>query len=282
MTALAAVEDGLSPRDFQRLAAFIEDYSGIRMPPSKKTMVEGRLRRRVRMLGVPSLREYGRLLFEAGWIETETVELIDAVTTNKTEFYREPAHFEMLARQVVPDLLRRHGRGRPIRVWSAAASVGAEAYTIAMVLHDLAAAQGAFAFSILATDICTDVLEKAKLAIYPAEMLEPVPAAVAKRYFRPAKDPRDATVRLVPAIRQSVQFGRLNLMDDDYPVGDPMDVVFCRNILIYFDKRVQQQVLGRLCGKLCPGGHLFIGHTESTAGLDLPLRQVGMSAFMRI
>lgn len=274
-------DDSLSHRQFQRLAEFIQNYSGIRMPVSKKTMVEGRLRRRVRLLGIPGLDDYCRLLFDENWLESESVELINAVTTNKTDFFREPTHFEVLAKSVVPALLGRPGRGRSIRVWSAAASTGAEPYTIAMVLHDLAAGRD-FAFTILATDICTEVLDTAKAGIYPAEMIQPVPDDVRRRYFRYARSPREPLVRVVPQIRQSVQFGRLNLMEPDYPLGDPMDVIFCRNILIYFEKEMQVQVLERLCGKLRTGGYLFISHTESTAGMSLPLRQVAPSVFERV
>lgn len=285
MTEIApAASDALSLPDFRRLADFIQGYSGIRMPPVKKTMVEGRLRRRVRALGLSSLDDYCRHIFDGGGLEKELVDLINAVTTNKTDFFREPQHFDLLAGSVLPDWAgsgSRAGFDRPLKVWSAASSIGAEPYSLAMVLDDFAHRHHGFRFDILGTDISTDALEKARLAIYQRDMIDPVPREWQRRYFMRARDPSLGTVRLVPRIRQAVHFGRLNLMDEAYPVEDGLDVIFCRNILIYFEKSVQQAVLRRLCGHLRHGGLLFVSHTETVNGLNLPLRQVAISVFAR-
>ena len=274
----------LTPGDFQRLARFIEGYSGIRMPPTKKTMVEGRLRRRVRALGLSGLQQYCQLLFDQHLLDQEFIHLIDAVSTNKTEFFREEQHFHLLMEQVVPDFLNGGQRStdRPLKLWSAACSTGAEPYTLAMLLEDLRQRVGGFSLSIFATDICTEVLAKAKAAIFPDDMLDSVPMELRRRYFMRSRDPDAHTVRLVPAIRQAVRFGRLNLMDESYGMPQDMDVIFCRNTLIYFDRERQQAVLERLCRHLRPGGYLFIGHSETTAGMDLPIRQVGPSVFTKI
>ncbi|HSV28378.1 MAG TPA: CheR family methyltransferase [Candidatus Omnitrophota bacterium] len=279
---LSPAADSLSPRDFSRLAEFIQGYSGIRMPPVKKTMVEGRLRRRVRALGLSSLSEYCSRLFEEGWLESEFVNLINVVTTNKTDFFREPEHFRLLAERVLPEWVAA-GRGldTPLKVWSAASSTGAEPYTLAMVLDDCARRNRGFRFKILATDISTDVLDKARHAVYPHEMIAPVPPEWQRRYFLRSRDTTQSIVRIVPQLRQSVHFGRLNLMDESYPVETGLDVVFCRNILIYFDKPTQQGVLQRLCDHLRPGGLLFVSHTETVTGMDLPIRQVAASVFAR-
>jgi chemotaxis protein methyltransferase CheR len=278
-------EESLDPRDFARLAKFIQDYSGIRMPPTKKTMVEGRLRRRVRALGLSGLAEYCDLLFEHDFLERETVHLIDVVSTNKTDFFREDRHFEVLAEQVVPEILAmdgRRGTDRPITVWSSACSTGAEPYTVAMVLDDLRQRSGApFAFSIYATDICTEVLDKARHGVFPEDMMATVPADYRRRYFMRARDPEERSVRLVPAIRQAVRFGRLNLMDQSYGMPQDLDVVFCRNALIYFERPTQEAVLQRLCSHLRSGGTLFVGHSETLAGMDLPVRQMGASVFVK-
>ncbi|HYH22633.1 MAG TPA: CheR family methyltransferase [Azospirillum sp.] len=279
-----AASDTLSSGDFRRLADFIQGYSGIRMPPVKKTMVEGRLRRRVRALGLPSLDDYCRHLFEGGGLDKELVDLINVVTTNKTDFFREPQHFSLLAGGVLPDWAggsSRLGFDRPLKVWSAASSIGAEPYTLAMVLDDFAHRHHGFRFDILGTDISTDALEKARLAIYQRDMIDPVPRDWQRRYFMRARDPLQGTVRLVPRIRQAVHFGRLNLMDEAYPVEDGLDIIFCRNILIYFEKSVQRAVLGRLCDHLRPGGLLFVSHTETVNGMNLPLRQVAVSVFAK-
>jgi len=282
-SCLAASCDRLSNRNFQRLAKFIEEYCGIRMPPAKQTMVEGRLRRRAAALGHRSLNEYCAHLFEDGDLKNEVVDLIDAITTNKTEFFREMDHFRLLVEHALPQLMGQPGRpgiDRPLDVWSAASSIGAEPYTLAMVLDDFGQNVRNFRFRILATDICTDVLAKAKLAVYPEEMVGPVPPAMRRRYFLRSRDAEKPTVRVVPHIRQMVDFGRLNLMDEDYAVDD-MDIVFCRNILIYFDKAKQQAVLQRICRHLRPGGFLFVGHSETVTGMDLPLVPAATALFRK-
>ncbi len=273
----------LKEPDFRRLAQFIEGYCGIRMPPAKKTLVEGRLRRRVRALGLADINQYCRYLFDQDGLHFETVHLIDAVTTNKTEFFREAEHFDLLTDLALPDMLAGHervGLDRPLKVWSAACSTGAEPYTLAIVLQEFSQALRGFRFSILGTDICTNVLAQAKLAIYPEDMILPVPPAYRQRYFLRSRDPAAAKVRVTPTIRQMVHFGRLNLMESSYPV-DQMDVIFCRNILIYFEKQTQEEVLQRLCERLRPGGYLFVGHTETLTGMSLPLKQAATSVFVR-
>ena len=273
--------DHLSRHDFQRLAAFIQDYSGIKMPVSKQTMVEGRLRKRVSATGFDTLTEYCRHLFDAGGLATESIHLIDVVTTNKTEFFREPDHFRFLADHVIPQLLadRETPGNHLLQAWSSASSIGAEPYTLAMVMHDVSRRLGGFRTKIIATDISSRVLETAVTAIYPDTMITPVPMEFRKRYLLRSKDPKAGLVRMVPDIRKLVQFGRLNLMDDTYPIDTDLDIIFCRNMLIYFDKPIQQAVLRRLCSHLRPGGYLFLGHSESLAGFDLPLTAVGPTVF---
>lgn len=277
--AAAPQVDHLSDRNFARLAAFIHDYSGIKMPSNKRTMLEGRLRRRMRVHGFVSLNDYCRFLFDEAGLESETVHLIDVVTTNKTEFFREPAHFDFMERVALPALTK--GRSRPLKVWSAAASTGAEVYTIAMVLEDFDAERRGPGYAILGTDICTDVLAKAVAGRYPKAMIEPVSQARRRQYLLQARDPARDEVRIAPALRSKVAFGRLNLMDEAYPVDDDMDIIFCRNILIYFDKPTQAKVLSRLCRHLAPGGYLILGHSESMVGIDLPVRQVGNTVFQK-
>ena len=187
------------------------------------------------------------------------------MTTNKTDFFREPAHFDFLCRTAVPQLIRIPGRRR-LKLWSAACSIGAEAYTIAMVLQDLRRTAPGFDFSILGTDVSNDVLAKARLGIYPEAMLEPVPAALRQRYVMASRDPGRGEGRMVPELRQTAQFHRLNLMDPSYPFDRDVDVVFCRNVLIYFDKPTQKAVIERLAAHLRPGGYLILGHSESMAG----------------
>jgi chemotaxis protein methyltransferase CheR len=275
-----AFGDHINKRNFEKLASFIYDYSGIKMPSTKLTMLEGRLRRRLRATGITSFDDYCDFLFDHDGLETEAVHLIDAVTTNKTDFFREPKHFEYLERSALPDLVTR-GHNR-LRAWSSACSTGAEPYTLAMVLAEFAERSSGVDYSILATDLSTDVLQTARLGIYADSLVEPVPAGLRRKYVMAPAKPGRREVRIVPKLRSHIGFGRMNLMDTAYGVGDPMHIVFCRNVLIYFDKPTQAKVLGRLCNCLVPGGYLFIGHSESIAGIDLPVRQVSNTIFQRL
>jgi chemotaxis protein methyltransferase CheR len=277
--ANAGLDDGISPRNFKQLAAFIYEQSGIRLPETKLTMVEGRLRRRVRALGMASLDAYCEHVLDACASDEELVHLINAVTTNKTDFFREPRHFDYLRSTILPQW-QQEGRRR-IRVWSAACSTGAEPYTIAMVLDDFGQQRGGPDYEILATDLDTEVLSTAIKGIYPAEMLAPVPPELHRRYVMRPRSSQRRDVRISPSLRSKVAFGRLNLMDDNYPIGEPVDIVFCRNVLIYFDKPTQQKVVNRLCAKLRPGGYLMLGHSESIAGMNLPVKAVANTVFRR-
>ncbi len=253
----------LSDRHFRAIAELVEQQVGIRLPENKRLMLEGRLQKRVRMLGYGDINEYVDHLFDDDHFDTELIHLIDCVTTNKTDFFREPFHFDFLREIAVPELLRR-ARGRPLKIWSAACSTGMEAYTIAIVLDDMQRTGGAsFQFRILGTDISTGVLQLAEEGIYTKEMIAPVPDAMAKRYFLSSKDKSRSEVRIVPELRRSVAFMRMNLMDAVYPVDRDVDVIFCRNVLIYFDKPTQSKVVERLCSHLRPGGYLIVGHSES-------------------
>ena len=274
------LNDRLSKRNFDRLSTFIYRYSGIKMPASKHTMLEGRLRRRLRATGIPSFDAYCDYVFDEHGLESELVHLVDAVTTNKTDFFREPKHFDYMRDHALPALA---ARGiRTIRAWSAACSTGAEPYTMAMVLDTFMDRQPGNSFAILATDLSTDVLEKARLGIYATELVEPVPDAMRRKYILKAANAARQDVRVTPYLRSKIGFGRLNLMDPSYSVGQKMHIIFCRNVLIYFDKETQGKVLHNLCNCLEPGGYLFIGHSETISGLNLPVRTVANTVFQRL
>jgi chemotaxis protein methyltransferase CheR len=259
--------DHLSDRYFRAFAEVIERRVGIKLPPAKQTMVEGRLRKRVRALDLADVNDYARHIFDLGHLEEELTHLIDCVTTNKTDFFREPSHFEFLRNVAVPSLLKIHAaRSASLKIWSSACSTGAEAYTIAMVLQEMSEQRRDFRFSILGTDISTDVLREARTAIYPSAFIEPVPAAMRQRYVLVAKQAGRGVARIAPELRAMTRFERLNLMDPHYPVDQDVDVIFCRNVLIYFDKPTQQAVVERLISHLRPGGYLLLGHSESMAG----------------
>ena len=275
----AVGNDQMSRRNFTRLAAYIYDYSGIKMPESKKTMLEGRLRRRLRATGTQTLDDYCDHLFAGDNLAEEGLQLINAVTTNKTDFFREPGHFDYLSNVILPEF---KAQGvRTIRAWSAACSTGPEPYTIAMVLDANAETSAGPDYGILATDLDTDVLATAQAGIYSAELVEPVPDFLQRKYVMAARDPRRRDIRIAPSLRSAVGFARLNLMDDHYPVGEAMHLIFCRNVLIYFDKPTQKKVVSQLVDCLKPGGYLFLGHSESITGHDLPLTQVANTVFRK-
>jgi chemotaxis protein methyltransferase CheR len=277
-------DDHLSAVDFGRIARLVEGEAGIKLPPGKRLMVEGRLRKRMRALELETFAAYCDMLFKQGGLERELTYLINAVTTNKTDFFREPEHFDFLVEEMVPALLKRRAERNPLlKIWSAASSTGAEAYTLSMVLHDLHAERNDFRFAILGTDISTAVLAQGSRAVYPAEMIAPVPPAMQDRYVMHARKPGlRREVRIAPEIRRHVQFQHLNLMDASYPFDRDVDVVFLRNVLIYFEKRDQEAVVGRLVGHLRPGGYLVLGHSESMIGTSLAVRQVAPAVFMKL
>jgi chemotaxis protein methyltransferase CheR len=277
-------DDHLTAADFNRIAAMISSEVGIKLPPTKRLMVEGRLRKRVRALGLGSFDAYCAYLFKQDGLAEERPYLINAVTTNKTDFFREPEHFTLLEQKLVPALLAaRTGESQPcLKIWSAASSTGAEAYTLAMVLSDLQANRRDFRFAILGTDISTAVLAQGQRAVYPAEMVAPVPAEKQARYVMRARRPgMRPEVRMAPEIRKVVRFAHLNLMDARYPFDRDVDVVFLRNVLIYFEKRDQEAVIGRLIDHLRPGGYLVLGHSESMVGTTITMRQVAPAVFQK-
>jgi chemotaxis protein methyltransferase CheR len=271
----------LSDRQFRSLAELIEDQVGIKMPNAKRLMLEGRLHKRVRALNCSGVGEYVDNLFDKQIFEDELTHLIDVVTTNKTGFFREPQHFEFLKTVAVPELLKLPSRkSNDLKIWSAACSTGMEAYTTAMVLDDMVQSGSRFQFRILGTDISTAVLRLAKAGIYNREVTAPVPEPFVGRYFLTSRDRSRDQVRVVPELRRLTHFTRMNLMDSSYPVDRDVDVIFCRNVLIYFDRDTQRKVVEQLCSHLRPGGYLLVGHSESMIHSALPkLRQVQPTVF---
>jgi chemotaxis protein methyltransferase CheR len=269
----------LSHFNFERLTRFIKNYSGIALNTSRRTMLEGRLRRRCRAVGIDDVNEYCRILFDETGpeIDTEIVHLMDAVTTNKTDFFREPAHFDYLMQTILPDILR--SGPRCIKVWSAACSIGAEPYTLAMLLDDFCRRHPGMEYSILATDLSYQALQKALIGRFPEPMVDPVPDDLRHRYVMRSSDGDE--VRMAPRLRSAISFARLNLMDETYPVPTDFDMIFLRNVLIYFDKPTQLAVPTRLCRHLRPGGHLVLGHSESVSRTGLPLAAVANTIFQR-
>ncbi len=263
----------LTEQQFARLGRFIYDEVGIKMPPTKKTMVEARLQKRVRLLNYPDLEAYLAYTFSPAGLQDELFHLIDAITTNTTSFFREPQHFEYLSSDLLPAWVARQSFSRTFKVWSAGCSLGMEPYTLAMVLSEFAERNAGFTFSILATDISTRALKTASQGIYDREQIKGISDELLTKYFMRSKDPARNQVRVVPELRRQIQFKRLNFMDE-FTLRPTHDVIFCRNVVIYFDRPTQQRHFSKLLGCLLPDGYLFIGHSETLSGLTLPVKQI--------
>jgi chemotaxis protein methyltransferase CheR len=278
---MPASSETITYRDFQRLRVLIYEKIGISLSDDKRTMLEVRIKRRLRDLGFASYNEYCDYLFShTGQVE-ELEHLFNVVTTNKTDFFREPRHFDFLREHALPEFEAK-ASGRPFLIWSAACSSGEEPYTMAIVLSEYAMQHPGFRFRILATDISTTVLEKAQTAIYTSDMIAPVAESLKRRYFLRSRNKESDRVRVVPELRHAVEFRRLNFMDEDYGMSERVDAVFCRNVLIYFDRPTQQKILSRLCRYLHPGCYLFVGHAEALHDLSLPLTPVAPALYRRI
>ena len=271
----------LSTREFNQLSQFIHTQYGIKLPPVKMTMLESRLHKRLRATGKISFKEYCEYLFSKEGQSQELIQMVDLVTTNKTDFFREAAHFAFLSEQVLPEWVQ-GGRGyEKLKLWSAGCSSGEEVYTLAMVLQEFAQEAGALDYSILGTDLSTAVLSRAAKAIYTEAKAAGIPLTLKKKYLLRSKDPANRTVRIVPPLRAKARYMRLNFMDTAYEVPEDYHIIFCRNVLIYFDRSTQEKVINRLCRKLKPGGYLFLGHSESITSMDVPLKQIKPTIFVK-
>jgi len=273
----------LRDREFNRFSSFIYDEIGIKMPPAKRTMLEARLHKRLKALDMASFETYADFVFSEKGRSEELIHLLDVVTTNKTDFFREPAHFDYLVKTVIPTLLLDRGAGSktPFKIWSAGCSSGEEPYTMAMVLAEYAETCPGFMATILATDISTTVLTKARTAVYPEDTADTIPLNMKKKYLLKSRDKSRRLVRIMPGLRSMVQFRRLNFMQD-FGMTELMDVIFCRNVIIYFDKPTQERLLNRFCRQIVKGGYLFLGHSESINGLDVPLTAVASTVYRKL
>ncbi len=262
----------ISDQEFRQFQKLIHAIAGISMSPAKKPLVCGRLAKRLAHHGVSSYGEYFDILRREG-DKGELQIAVDLLTTNETYFFREPKHFDFLRDEVLPH----HRPGRPFRVWSAACSSGQEPYTLAMVLAD---GLGDAPWEILASDISTRVLERARSGQYALEQAEKVPRHFLTRYCLKGVGPQAGTFIVDRALRSRVRFSQINLNQTLPDVGE-FDVIFLRNVMIYFDAETKRQVVGRLVAQLRRGGHLIIGHSESLNGVTDALTVTRPSIYRR-
>lgn len=278
--SLTTFEALLGDREFERLGRLIEREAGIHLGPAKRALVVGRLGKRIRDLGLRSFREYCDLVEGDG---AERVEMLDRIATNETHFFREPRHFELLAREVFPRWQAAADQGlrpRSIRVWSAACSTGEEPYTLAMVLLRAFPPGSGWELEVLASDISTRVLRRAGEAVWPINKAGEIPEADLKRFMLRGVGPREGTMRAGEELRSLIHFARINLVEDNPGLGE-MDLIFCRNVLIYFDAPTKHAVVSRLLDHLAPHGYLFLGHAESLAGSPFKMQAIAPSVYAR-
>ena len=259
----------LSKADFKRLSHFIYAHFGIYLPPKKQYLLQTRLVKRLRALGISSYAEYTEYVLKNGLNGDEAFEMIDVVSTNKTDFFRDKAHFDFITEKLIPQW-----PGKLIKAWSAGCSSGQETYTLAMILGEAKSKQEISGFELYGSDISASVLEKAKKAIYPYHEVVNIPERYRRKYLLRSRQIEKPQIRVVPGLRATARFMRINLLSETFPVPVNFQLIFCRNTLIYFDRETQLKVVSHLSRHLAANGYFFIGFSESL--LDMDTRAMGL------
>lgn len=270
--------EAISEADFRYIQALIAEHAGIQITEQKRSMVLGRLSKRVRQLGLSSIAAYCEQVRD--YPERELAELISALTTNVTAFFREAHHFVFLAERVIPELLVRNAATRRIRIWSAGCSTGEEPYSIAIAVLEALPAGQSWDVKVLATDLDQQVIAVGREGVYRRDRLDPIPLERRRRWFNGAGGNSPDQIQVVEELRDHVRFARLNLMGP-WPMKGPFDVIFCRNVIIYFDKERRERLIGRFAELTAPEGHLVIGHSESLYGLTERFRPIGKTIYRK-
>jgi chemotaxis protein methyltransferase CheR len=274
----------LSDTDFKLFSVFIYNQCGIKLPDIKKTMLSVRLAKRLRVLKMTSYRKYYEYVKSDKGRKEELTHMINEVTTNKTNFFREAKHFDILTEKIVPDLIniRPDIRYKSLYIWSAGCSTGEEPYTIAMVMEELIQKQMRLNYSILCTDISTRVLQKASKGIYDDLQLEGIPKYYLRKYTMRGKGKNQGKNRIIPELRDRLTFRQINLNEGThFGIKTKMDIIFCRNVIIYFDRDTQKRLFEKYYRQLYPGGYLFIGHSETLHGIFDKFIPVDVSVYRK-
>lgn len=275
------VETVISQRAYAYLAELVYRYSRIVLGPNKQQLVTSRLRKRRVELGLRTFDQYCDLL-RSRKDDQEVALIIDLISTNHTHFFRERAHFDFLTQHALPELQRRlHAGGEPLRCWSAASSSGEEVYTLAIVFEEFNRQSGPLRWEIHGTDISSRMLERGQQAIYDQQRMELPSPELLRRYFQKGSGRFEGQCRVKNELRQKVKFKRVNLFQNSYPIPAEQHLIFCRNVLIYFDAPSQAELIRRLGQQLAPGGYLFVGHSESLMGMNHRLRSLGQGIFLK-
>jgi len=269
----------LSQAEFDRIRVLVREHTGIALSESKRQLVYGRLARRLRALKLGSFSDYIVLLEKGEPAELE--EFTNAVTTNLTSFFREPHHFEFLAQQMLPEALKRNTGLRRLRIWCCAASTGEEPYSIAMVLREAQESLKGWDTKLLATDLDSNVLAHGKRGVYGHDRFAGMSGNRVSRFFDEVRDGKDNKLSASGDLRSLVTFKQLNLMHE-WPMKGPFDAIFCRNVIIYFDKDTQRALFERMAGLQRPGDYLFLGHSESLYRVCDRYELIGRTIYRRL
>jgi len=271
----------VTDREFRAFQTLVDDEVGIHLTPAKKALLVGRLSRRLRALGLESFTDYFDHVLRD---PAERVHMIDALCTHETQFFREPQQWEFLRARVYPAWQAAAAAGtrpRRIRAWSAACSSGEEPYSLAMSLLTHLSPEEGWSIEIAATDLSTKILARAEAALWPIEKASSIPDALRRRFMLRGVGAQEGRMKVGPEIRSVVRFARLNLHAQACPIAGPFDLIFCRNVLIYFGARAKAAVIARLAARLAPGGLLLLGHAETLSGITDRLRSVGPTVYAR-
>jgi chemotaxis protein methyltransferase CheR len=270
----------LEDNEYIRLSDFIVSQYGIKLPPNKKSLLQGRLQKRLRTLQFSNFKDYVDYLFSLQGLQDEVPNMIDAVSTNKTDFFRELNHFDFLTNQGLRAYIET-SRKNKLSIWSAGCSSGEEPYSIAMTLKEFSITRLNFDFDILATDISESVIQHAIVGIYNEDKVLMLPESIRHKYLLKGKNEYKNKVRITSELRNKITFKKFNLISNEYSSLRKFDIIFCRNVMIYFERDVQYRILRQFCRILNPGGFLFIGHSESITGFSLPLTQIKPTIFFK-
>jgi len=278
---ISAYRAQLSAYEFKRISRFIESNYGIKLPDHKRIMVQGRLHKRLIALNLNTFKQYVGYLFSPEGSEKEIPQMVDLISTNKTDFFRESPHFKVLTEVVLEEYINTNSFST-FKVWSAGCSSGEEVYTIGMVINEFFEDHKGYRYKILGSDISYKMLKKAAEAIYDEKDVAIIPLYLKRKYLLKHKDKSIKKVRISPELRSKVHYIRLNFMDERYDdIKQMYDVAFCRNVLIYFERDVQLQVIRKILAKIKPGGYLFLGHSESINDMDLPVTKISPTVFKK-
>lgn len=274
---------GISAELFCSFQALIYKEAGIWLAPHKTALLVGRLARRLRQLGLSRMQEYYGLVTQPERREERAV-MIDCITTNETHFFREPRHFELLAHRIFPHWKEQADagdRGKRIRIWSAGCSTGEEPYSLAMMLLKYFPEELGWDCEVVGTDISTRVLEKARAATFPLNRSREIPQDYLRNYMLKGIEEQDGSMRVSAAVQARVRFARVNLHADSYPLISAFDLIFCRNVLIYFDQESKKKVVSGLVRHLSPDGLILVGHSESLNGVTSQLKTIAPTVYAR-